>query len=86
MIFLIDHFALCFSTGSVYSFNEISLGGGRRGMVLPSSVHADYSIAAWRAGKHVVCEKPMAVSLADADRSYTCPYEQYLRQNAQIRK
>ncbi|MCC6457150.1 MAG: Gfo/Idh/MocA family oxidoreductase [Caldilineaceae bacterium] len=37
-------------------------------LALPSFVHADYSIAALNAGKHVVCEKPMAASLADADR------------------
>jgi predicted dehydrogenase len=37
-------------------------------MALPSHLHADLSIAALEAGKHVVCEKPMATSLADADR------------------
>jgi scyllo-inositol 2-dehydrogenase (NADP+) len=37
-------------------------------MALPSHIHADGSIAALEAGKHVVCEKPMAASLADADR------------------
>ncbi len=35
---------------------------------LPNFLHADASIAALAAGKHVVCEKPMATSLADADR------------------
>jgi predicted dehydrogenase len=37
-------------------------------VALPSHIHADGSIAALRAGKHVVCEKPMATSLPDADR------------------
>lgn len=37
-------------------------------VALPSFLHADGSIAALEAGKHVVCEKPMATSLADADR------------------
>jgi len=37
-------------------------------VALPSFLHADASIAALEAGKHVVCEKPMATSLADADR------------------
>jgi predicted dehydrogenase len=35
---------------------------------LPSFLHADGSIAALETGKHVICEKPMATSLADADR------------------
>lgn len=37
-------------------------------VALPSFLHADGSIAALAAGKHVVCEKPMATALADADR------------------
>jgi scyllo-inositol 2-dehydrogenase (NADP+) len=37
-------------------------------VALPSFLHADGSIAALEAGKHVVCEKPMATSLPDADR------------------
>ena len=31
-------------------------------VVLPNSMHADFSIRAAKAGKHVICEKPMAVS------------------------
>ena len=34
-------------------------------IVLPNSMHAEYSIRAARAGKHVMCEKPMAVSTAE---------------------
>jgi len=34
---------------------------------LPSYLHPSGSIAALRAGKHVVCEKPMAVQVTDAD-------------------
>lgn len=35
---------------------------------LPPSLHADAAEMALRAGKHVLCEKPIAVSQADADR------------------
>lgn len=35
-------------------------------VVLPNSMHAEYSIRASRAGKHVMCEKPMSVSVAEA--------------------
>jgi predicted dehydrogenase len=34
----------------------------------PSYLHADNAVAAMRVGKHVLCEKPFATSLADADR------------------
>jgi predicted dehydrogenase len=37
-------------------------------VALPSYLHASASISALEAGKAVVCEKPMAVSLADVDR------------------
>jgi myo-inositol 2-dehydrogenase/D-chiro-inositol 1-dehydrogenase len=35
----------------------------------PARTHADLVVAAVGAGKHVFCEKPMAVTLADADRA-----------------
>lgn len=36
-------------------------------VVLPNSMHAEYSIRASQAGKHVLCEKPMAVSSAECE-------------------
>jgi predicted dehydrogenase len=35
---------------------------------LPTPLHADYSIRALQAGKHVLCELPLASTLADAQR------------------
>lgn len=58
---------------------------------LPNSMHAEYTVRAAKAGKHVMCEKPMAVSVAEcetmiaackaADRKlmigYRCHFEAY---------
>ncbi len=36
-------------------------------VVLPNAMHADFCIRAAKAGKHVICEKPMAVSVLECD-------------------
>ena len=37
-------------------------------VVLPNGMHAEYTIRAAKAGKHVLCEKPMAVSVKECDQ------------------
>ena len=60
-------------------------------IVLPSGLHAEYAERAFAAGKHVLCEKPMALSSAECERmisaaekagrklmiAYRCHFEPY---------
>jgi glucose-fructose oxidoreductase len=36
-------------------------------IVLPNALHAEYAVRAFKAGKHVLCEKPMAVTVEECE-------------------
>lgn len=37
-------------------------------IILPNSMHAEYTIRGFKAGKHVLCEKPMATSILECEQ------------------
>src|SRR4051794_8069551 len=45
----------------------------------PNSVHAEWAIAAARAGKHVLCEKPLGVDRAEAETMFAAARESGVR-------
>jgi len=82
------------SPKSIYSYADYDAIADNRDIdavyiALPNSMHAEYTIRAAKAGKHVLCEKPMATTVADAEAmvgacrkankklmiAYRCQYE-----------
>lgn len=66
-----ENMAETFNVARVYDSHEALLSDADIDVVCictPSGLHADATIAALRAGKHVIVEKPMEVSLEACDR------------------
>ena len=56
---------------NIYNYENFDSIGSNKDIdivyvVLPNSMHAEYTIRAANAGKHVICEKPMALNAAEA--------------------
>lgn len=61
-----------FPEANVYGYDTMARLADNRDIdivyvVTPPGLHAQHAIAAAKAGKHVICEKPMAVSVAECD-------------------
>ena len=66
-----DSFAAKFGAQHAYTSYEEMLRNPDVTVVAihtPNDQHADQAVAAARAGKHVFCDKPMAITVADAER------------------
>ncbi|HUN82850.1 MAG TPA: Gfo/Idh/MocA family oxidoreductase [Terracidiphilus sp.] len=80
--------------GSIYSYENFDTIAQNKAVdavyvALPNSMHAEYTIRAAKAGKHVLCEKPMATSVGECEQmiaackaanvklmiAYRCHYE-----------
>jgi predicted dehydrogenase len=60
-------------SGNIYNYKNFDSIANNKDIdivyvVLPNSMHAEYTIRAAQAGKHVICEKPMANSIEDCQK------------------
>jgi len=58
---------------SIYSYEDMDRIRDNKAIdavivCLPNSMHAEYTIRSAKAGKHVLCEKPMAVTVAECEQ------------------
>ena len=52
---------------------------------LPNHLHVPVTIAAAQAGKHVLCEKPIGLNAADAERLRECPKDRIIMEAFMVR-
>ena len=52
---------------------------------LPNHLHVPVTIAATKAGKHVLCEKPIAMNAAEAERLRECPRDKLVLEAFMVR-
>jgi predicted dehydrogenase len=52
---------------------------------LPNNLHVDWTLAAVRAGKHVLCEKPIGMNAADAARLKTIAGDRHVMEAFMVR-
>lgn len=66
-----EHFAKKFGAKAYYSLDQMLSGNDGADVLAvctPNGLHAEHTVKALRAGFHVLCEKPMALTVRDCER------------------